>query len=101
MDCKFKVLTKDKKTFEKLKEFASGWSKNLLIIESKCSFFEYLKIFDVEMLITPFKLGEGEIDCFYYDGEIKDCNKEILEKFDMSKFEPIEWKNINDMDIPF
>ena len=101
MDCKFRVLTKDKETFKKLKKYASGWSKNLIIIDTKCNFFEFLKNFNVEMIITPFRAGEGEIDCFYYNGEIKDCNKKILKKFDMSKFEPILWKEIKNEDIPF
>ena len=60
-----------------------------------------LKKFNVEMLITPFRSGEGNIDCFYYDGEIKDCNEEILEKFDMQKYDPIEWKEIEEDDLPF
>jgi len=95
MDCKFRILTKDKETFEKLKNYASGWSeKGLIIIDSKCDFLEILKKFNVEILITPFRTGEGNIDCFYYDEEIKDCNEDILEKFDMQKFEPIEWHGI-------
>jgi len=101
MDCKFRILTKDKETFKKLKEYASGWSENFIIIDSKCGFFEFLKNFNIEMIITPFRAGEGEIDCFYYESEIKNCNKEILEKFDMSKLEPISWKNMEDKDVPF
>jgi len=102
MDCKFRILTKDKETFEKLEEYASGWSeKGLVIIDSKCDFVEVLKKFNVVMLITPFRSGEGNIDCFYYDGEIKDFNEDILEKFDMLKFEPIEWKKIEEYDLPF
>ena len=92
MDCKFRVLTKDKNTFEKLKEYSIGWSKNLLIIDAKCDFLEILKNYDVEMLITPFRIGEGYIDCFYFYGEMKECDDEVLEKFDMSKFEPIKWE---------
>ena len=95
MDCKFRILTKNKKTFEKLKEYASGWSeKKLIIIDGKCDFLDVLKKFNVEILITPFRSGEGYVDCFYYDGEIKDCNKEILKKFDMKNYEPIEWRRI-------
>ena len=102
MDCKFRILINDKETFEKLKEYASGWSeKGLVIIVAKCDFLEVLKKFNVEILITPFRSGEGNIDCFYYDGEIKDCNEDILEKFDMLKFEPIEWKKIEEYDLPF
>lgn len=97
MDCKFRVLTKDKETFKKLKNFASGWSeKKLVIIEAKCNFLEVLKKFNIEMLMTPFRSGKGYIDCFYYDGKIKDCNKEILERFNMQKYEPIEWKKIEE-----
>ena len=102
MDCKFRILINDKETFEKLKEYASGWSeKGLVIIDSKCDFLETLKKFNIEMLITPFRSGEGNIDCFYYDGEMKECNEEILEKFDMQKFEPIEWKETKEDDLPF
>ena len=72
MDCKFRILTKNRETFEKLKNYASGWSeKGLIIIYAKCNFLENLKKFNIEMLITPFRSGEGNIDCFYYDGEIK------------------------------
>ena len=28
MNCKFKILTKDEKTYIKLKKYADGWSKN-------------------------------------------------------------------------
>jgi len=102
MDCKFRILTKDKKTFEKLKEYAEGWSeKGLIIIDKKCDFFEFLKDFDIEILITPFRAGEGIIDCFYVDGKIQECNKKILDKFNMTKFEPIIWKTMNNNDIPF
>ena len=101
MECKFRILTKNKETFEKLKEYADGWSKNLLIIDANCDFFEFLKDFDVEMLMAPFRAGEGEIDCFYFDGEMRECSEEILEKFDMSKFEPVIWKSIENEDIPF
>jgi len=95
MDCKFRILSNDKETFEKLKEYSSGWSeKGLIIIDAKCDFLEILKKFNIEMLITSFISGEGYIDCFYYDGEIKKCSEEILEKFDMQKFEPIEWSKI-------
>jgi len=102
MDCKFRILTKDKKTFEKLKEYADGWNeKGLIIIEKKCDFFEFLKVFNIEMLITPFKADEGIVDCFYFDGEMKECNKKILDKFDMKKFEPIIWKEAINNNIPF
>jgi len=102
MDCKFRVLTKDRETFEKLKEYASGWSeKGLIIIDLKCNFLEVLKKFNIEMLITPFRSGEGNIDCFYYDGEMKDCDKKILEKFDMIKFEPVKWKETKEDNLPF
>ena len=101
MDCKFRILTKDKNSFEKLKKYASGYSKNLLIIDAKCDFLEFLKHFDVEMLITPFKAGVGYIECFYFDGDIKECDDKVLEKFDMSKFEPIKWKKINNDKLPF
>jgi len=102
MDCKFRVLTRDKKTFEKLKEYASGWSeKGLIIVDAKCDFLETLKKFNVEMLITSFRSGEGNIDCFYYDGEIKNCDEEILEKFNMQEYEPIKWKEIKEDDLPF
>ena len=102
MDCKFRVLTKDRETFEKLKEYASGWSeKGLIIIDLKCNFLEVLKKFNIEMLITPFRSGEGNIDCFYYDGEMKDCNKKILEKFDMIKYEPVKWKETKEDNLPF
>ncbi len=93
MDCKFRILTKDKKTYDKLKKYAEGWSeKGLIIIGAKCNYIEFLKNFDVKMLITPFRAGEGIVDCFYYEGEMKDCNKEILNEFDMQNYEPIEWK---------
>ena len=102
MDCKFRVLTRDKKTFEKLKEYASGWSeKGLIIVDAKCDFLETLKKFNVEMQITSFRSGEGNIDCFYYDGEIKNCDEEILEKFNMQEYEPIKWKEIKEDDLPF
>ena len=102
MDCRFRFLTKDKKSFDKLKPFADGFSKKgLIIIDKKCSFFETLdlKKLNVEVLITP--LNSLQNDCFYYDGEIKNCNKKILEKFNMENFEPIEWKKIEEKDIPF
>jgi len=36
MECTFRILAKDKKTFETLKKFASGWSpKGIVIIEKK------------------------------------------------------------------
>ena len=101
MDCKFKILTKDEKTYIKLKKYADGWSKKgLIIIEKNCDFFDFLKKFDIEMLITPFSF-EGNLDCFYYDGIMKDCNKEILKKFDTQNYEPIEWGMIDVDDIPF
>jgi len=53
------------------------------------------------MLLTPFSTGEGNVDCFYYDGEMKNCDQKILKKFDMSKFEPIKWNNIKEDDLPF
>ena len=60
MDCKFRILTEDRETFEKLKEYASGWSeKGLIIIDAKCDFLEILKKLNIEMLITPFRRGEG------------------------------------------
>ena len=102
MDCKFRILTKNRETFEKLKNYASGWSeKGLIIIDAKCDFLDILKKFNVEMLITPFRSGEGNIDYFYYDGEVKKCNKEILEKFDMQKYKPIKWKETKEDDLPF
>jgi len=101
MDCTFRILTKDKKTFEKLKEYADGWNeKGLIIIEKKCDFFEFLKVFNIEMLITPFRV-EGIVDCFYFNGKMSECDKKILNKFDMKKFEPIIWKTMNNKDIPF
>jgi len=103
MDCKFRILTHNKETFEKLKEFASGLSeKGLIVIEAKCDFFEFLKQFDIEMLMSPFRSGEGSVDCFYYDGEIKDCNEKILEKFNTKNYEPINWKGVEKEDeYPF
>jgi len=78
MDCTFRILTKDKKNFEKLKQYADGWNeKGLIIIEKNCNFFEFLKGFNVEMLITPFKVGEGIIDCFYFDAICKN----VIKKF--------------------
>ena len=38
MDCKFRVLTKDKKTFEKLKNYANGCSENKRIEKDKFIF---------------------------------------------------------------
>jgi len=102
MDCKFRILIKDKETFKKLKNYASGWSeKGLIIIDAKCDFLEILKKFNLEMLITPFRSGEGYIDYFYYDREIKDCNKKILEKFNIKNYEPIKWKETKEYDLDF
>jgi hypothetical protein len=44
--------------------------------------------------------GEVE-DCFYFDGEMRECSDEIINKFDMSKYEPIIWKSDNFDDVPF
>ena len=94
MECIFRVLAKDEKTFEKLQQYASGIGKEkLIIIYAKCDFFEVLKNFNIEILITPHRNGEGVIDCFYYDKEIKECDKKILNKFDMKKYEPIKWRS--------
>jgi len=76
MDCKFRILTKNLKTFDELKEYADGISqKGLIIFDAKCDFLEVLKKFDIEALITPFGIEE---DCFYFDGEIKNCDKKIF-----------------------
>ena len=91
MDCRFRILTKDENTFNQLKKYANGWSKNLIIIENKCNFLDFLKQFDIEILITPFNTIKI-IDCFYFNKELFDCDDEILNKFDMSKYEPIQWK---------
>ena len=100
MDCKFRILTKNQKTFDELKKYADGISqKGLIIIEAKCEFLDVLKKFDIEVLITPFRVGE--VDCFYFDGEMKECDKKIFQKFDISKYEPIIWKKIEDEDLPF
>jgi len=99
MDCKFRILTKNRETFEKLKSYADGWSeKGLLVIFAKCNFLEELKKFDIEILISPFK---GDNDCFYFNKSLKDCEKNILEKFDMETFEPIAWKEIDEKELPF
>ena len=102
MDCKFRILTKNKKNFEKLKEYADGWSeKGLIIIEAKCDYIEFLKNFETEMLITPFRAGEGIVDCFYYDGKMKECNNKILNKFDMKNYEPLCWKKTEEKKLLF
>ena len=49
MDCKFRILTKNLKTFDELKEYADGISqKGLIIFDAKCDFLEVLKKFDIE-----------------------------------------------------
>jgi len=102
MDCIFRVLSEDKKTFDELKDFASGYSeKGLLIINAKCDFFEILKNYNFEMLITPLSISGEVEDCFYFDGEMRECSDEIINKFDMSKYEPIIWKSDNFDDVPF
>ncbi len=102
MNCIFRIISKDKKTFDKLKEFASGYSeKGLLIINAKCDFFEILKNYNVEMLITPLSIS-GEVEnCFYFDGEMRECISEIIDKFDALKYEPITWKSDYFDDVPF
>ena len=102
MDCIFRILTKDKETYEKLKKSADAHSeKGLIIIHAKCGSFEFLKKFNVEMLITPATIGEGEDDCFYYNGQMKECSSEIFEMFDVSKYEPLVWKDETIEDTPF
>jgi len=102
MDCKFRILTKNRETFEKLKSYANGWSeKGLLVVFAKCEFLEELKKFDVEILISPVKSPEGGNDCFYFNKSLKECDKNILKKFDMEKFEPIVWKEMEDKELPF
>jgi len=102
MDCTFRILTNDKETFEKLKKSADAYSeKGLIIINSKCDSFDFLQQFDVEMLIVPVGLGGWEEDCFYYDGEMKECGEDVTDKFDTSKYEPIIWKEQNIPKDPF
>jgi hypothetical protein len=103
MDCIFRILTKDKELFESLKKEADGWSKKGLIIFNniKCYYFYEFEDLDIEMLVTPFRIEEGVVDGFYFDGELKDINEEILEKFDMQKYEPIIWKEWDNDEIPF
>lgn len=96
MDCIFRIIANE--NFDELKQYADGWSKKgIIIIFSKCDNIEFFKQFrNIEMLIT------AQNDCFYYKDEILDCNDEIIEKFDMRKFEPIIWKkDESEEDIPF
>jgi len=103
MDCRFRILTKNQELFEELKKYADGWSeKGLIIVNLKCNFLDILKSFDVEVLITPYRIGEGEVNCIYFDGNIMwNCNDEIIEKFNIEKYEPIIWKEIEEEDLPF
>lgn len=100
MDCTFRILTKDNKTFEKLIKLADAYSnKGLIIINAKCDSLDFLKKFDVEMLITPSDIENK--DCFYFDGDLKECNEEIIAKFDSARYEPLIWKEPNNQNTPF
>ena len=102
MDCVFRILTKRKKFLKKLKELADAYSeKGFIIINSKWDLFEFLKKYDVEMLITLISVGGDEEEYFYYDGDMEEYKREIYEKFDVWKYEPFIWKKEIVEDISF